>query len=236
MAQPLVNPMNFEPRADFYVGSGGHCPPAQSWEERDLTGLTAGYVLVYALSKVPESQGYPLSSRGCVWARPDVILDCVLEPRLILPVLPAVRSPDYGHILDELKSAFDVTLSYVARCLRLQRSGVYKWYQGATPHASNRSRIEALREFASAWRMARLSSLRTYWDVRVPGGRATFGELLSGETLDVPVLRSAIRALATRPAAVQPPQLGFPDRKRDRAKDREWLETNLPSTSREDEE
>lgn len=236
MAQPLINPMNFEPRADFHVGSGGHCPPAQSWEERDLTGLTAGYVLVYALSENSGFRRYSQPFRHCNWAGPFVASDCVLEPRLILPVRPAVMPVDYGRILDELKSALDVTLSHVARCLRLQRSAVYKWYQGATPHAPNRSRIEAMREFAHAWRVAHLASLRTYWDVRVPGGQATLGEMLSGETLDVPVLRSAIRALATRPASVQSSRLGFPNRKRDRAKDREWLETNLPSTSHEDEE
>ena len=138
-------------------------------------------------------------------------------------------------MLDELKSALDVTLSYVARSLGLQRSAVYKWYQGSTPHAANRSRIEALREFARAWRMAHLPSLKSYWDVRVPGRQATLGDLLSGQELDLPFLRSVIRALAAVPAAARRPRLGFPERKRDRAKDREWLETSLPATSREDE-
>src|SRR5882762_7663770 len=56
----------------------------------------------------------------------------------------------YARALDELKENLDVTLTYIARCLALQRSAIYRWYEGRLPHAANRSRLETVREFASA--------------------------------------------------------------------------------------
>jgi hypothetical protein len=139
----------------------------------------------------------------------------------------------YARALDELKESLDVTLTYVARCLGMQRSAVYRWYDGRQPHAANRSRLKTLQEFSSAWRAARLPSLRNYWDARVPESGSTLGQLLSADVLDINALRDAIVRL-TAGMPTRRPQLGFPGRKRDRQKDRERLYDLAPPTSRED--
>ena len=111
-------------------------------------------------------------------------------------------------MLDELKSTLDVTLSYVARSLGLQRSAVYKWYQGSTPwrtaRALKRSDARGLAHGAPAVAQELLG--------RQGAGQAgDLGDLLSGQELDLPFLRSVIRALAAVPqAAARRPRLGFP--------------------------
>lgn len=140
----------------------------------------------------------------------------------------------YARALDELKESLGVTLTYVAQCLRMQRSAVYRWYDGRQPHASNRSRLKTLQEFSSAWRAAKLPSIRNYWETVIPDLDTTLGGILSADVLEINALRHAITHLAA--GAVQPkrPRLGFPGRKRDRFKDRERLHDLISPTSHED--
>jgi len=144
----------------------------------------------------------------------------------------------YARALDELKESLGVTLTYVARCLGMQRSAVYRWYDGRQPHASNRSRLKTLQEFSSAWRAARLPSLRDYWETVVPETGGTFGQLLSADVLEINALRDAIARLTAGTGTMLPkrPRLGFPGRKRDRQKDRERLYDLVPATSHEDDD
>jgi hypothetical protein len=140
----------------------------------------------------------------------------------------------YARALDELKDSLGVTLTYVARCLGMQRSAIYRWYDGRQPHAANRSRLKTLQEFSAAWQTARLPSLRNYWDTVVPGEGATLGQLLSADVLSINSLRDAINRLTTG-GTMQPkrPKLGFPSSKRDRARERERLYQHIPPTSHE---
>jgi hypothetical protein len=147
----------------------------------------------------------------------------------------------YARALDEVKDHLGVTLTYIARCLRMQRSAVYRWYDGRQPHASNRSRLKTLQEFATVWHTARLPSLRNYWDTPVTdqaaaaGRGATLGQLLSAEVLNINSLRDAIARLTSGAAPLQPtrPKLGFPGRKRDRERDRQRFYDLVPPTSHE---
>lgn len=144
----------------------------------------------------------------------------------------------YAQALDELKESLDVTLTYVAQCLGMQRSAVYRWYDGRQPHATNRSRLKTVQEFARVWRAARLPSLRNYWDTPVPGHSSTLGQLLSADVLNINALQDAIARLMAGEADLQPKprKLGFPGRKRDRAKERERLYDLAPPTSSEGED
>jgi hypothetical protein len=142
----------------------------------------------------------------------------------------------YVQALEELKSNLGVTLTYVAQCLAMQRSAIYRWYEGRNPHPANRARLETLREFGNRWRAAKLASLRNYWESVVPGTEVTLGTLLSAQTLDIAALSAAIERLIYRPATMSPkaPRLGFPGRPRSRHIERERLSTLSPTTSRED--
>lgn len=142
----------------------------------------------------------------------------------------------YVRALEELKTNLGVTLTYVARCLAMQRSAIYRWYDGRSPHPANRARLETLCEFGYRWRAARLASLRNYWESVVPGMDVTLGNLLSSQTLDIAALNAAIERLIYRPATMPPkaPRLGFPGRPRNRRNERERLSTLSPTTSRED--
>lgn len=150
-------------------------------------------------------------------------------------LLEADRNPPgaYALALDELKENLGVTITYVAQCLRMQRSAVYRWYDGRQPHASNRSRLRTLQEFSSAWRVARLPSLRIYWEAVIPEIGSTLGEILSAEVLEINALRHAITHLTTGFIQPKRPRLGFPNRRRDRSKDRERLYDLIPPTSHE---
>jgi hypothetical protein len=150
-------------------------------------------------------------------------------------LLEADRSPPgtYARALDELKRDLGVTLTYVAQCLRMQRSAVYRWYDGRQPHATNRSRLRTLQEFSSAWRAARLPSLRNYWETVVPEIGATVGQILSAEVLEINAFRHAITHLTAGTVPPKRPRLGFPGRKRDRQKERERLHDLAPPTSHE---
>jgi hypothetical protein len=141
----------------------------------------------------------------------------------------------YARALDELKDAFGVTLTYIARCLHMQRSALYRWYEGRQPHPTNRSRLKTLQEFANVWRAARLPSLRNYWETPVPGHGATLGQLLSADVLNINSLRDAISRLTNGAATMQPTRrkLGFPARRRDRVLERERLYEFVAPTSHE---
>ena len=139
----------------------------------------------------------------------------------------------YARALDELKDSLGVTITYVAQCLRMQRSALYRWYDGRQPHASNRSRLKTLQEFSSAWRVARLPSLRNYWETAIPEIGTTLGEILCAEVLEINALRHAITHLTTGVIQPKRPRLGFPSRRRDRSKDRERLYDLIPPTSHE---
>jgi hypothetical protein len=153
-------------------------------------------------------------------------------------LLEADRSPPgtYARALDELKKDLGVTLTYVAQCLRMQRSAVYRWYDGRQPHATNRSRLRSLQEFSSAWRAARLPSLRNYWETVVPEIGATVGDILSAVVLEINALLHAITHLTADTVPPKRPRLGFPGRKRDRQKERERLYDLVPPTSHEDDD
>lgn len=140
----------------------------------------------------------------------------------------------YARALDELKDSLGVTLTYIAQCLGMQRSAVYRWYDGRQPHATNRSRLKTLQEFSAVWRAARLPSLRNYWETLVPGEDRTLGQLLSADVLNISSLRDAITRLTTG-STMQPkrPKLGFSGRSRDRTRDRERLYVLAPPTSHE---
>jgi hypothetical protein len=118
----------------------------------------------------------------------------------------------------------------------MQRSAIYKWYDGRNPHPANRARLETLREFAVRWRVSQLPSLRSYWESTVPGTSSTLGELLSSQTLEIATLNAAIDSLLNRTGTMPPkiPRLGFPARRRDRKKDRDRLSVLSPTTSHED--
>jgi predicted DNA-binding transcriptional regulator AlpA len=150
-------------------------------------------------------------------------------------LLEAERSPagTYARALDELKQNLGITLTYVAQCLQMQRSAVYRWYDGRQPHPSNRSRLKTLQEFSSAWRSAKLPSLRNYWETAIPQMDATLSQILSAEVLEINALRDAIRYLAAGTIPPKRLRLGFPGRTRDKIKDRERLHDLSPPTSHE---
>lgn len=150
-------------------------------------------------------------------------------------LLEAERNPPgtYARALDELKESLGVTLTYVAQCLRMQRSAIYRWYDGRQPHAANRSRLKTLQEFSSAWSGARLPSLRNYWDTVIPEIGTTLGQVLSAEVLEINALRHAITRLTTGGFQPKRPRLGFPGRRRNRSKDRDRLYDLAPPTSHE---
>ena len=155
-------------------------------------------------------------------------------------VLEVASAPPgtYARALDELKGDLGVTLTYVARCLGMQRSAVYRWYDGRSPHAANRARLETIREFGKRWRAARLPPLRNYWESTIPGTTKTLGDLLSSPTLDVAMLDGAIDKLIHQAASIssRPHRLGFPARRRNRERERERLSVLNTMTSHEDEE
>ena len=167
--------------------------------------------------------------------KPEPVGSWLAATQGMLPETDNSPPGTYARALNDLKANLGVTLTYIARCLGMQRSALYKWYEGRQPHAANRSRLNTVREFAAAWRAAQLPSLRLYWETPVPGSAATLGQLLSADALDVVALRHALNTLMRNTGAMPPkaPRLGFPARVRDAKRDRERLSVLVPSTSSE---
>lgn len=241
----MATTLTYLPRARTYmftgveVGSGS--PAAGITQFAFGTASTAGQPgsVYYSLTGLPA--GHSLSSVPVVALREkarDPIGTWLASTEGMLLEGDCSPPGTYARALDELKDSLGVTLTYVARCLGMQRSAVYRWYDGRQPHATNRSRLKTLQEFSSAWRAARLPSLRNYWETPVPETDVTLGELLSADALEINALRDAIARLTAGIGTMLPkrPRLGFPGRKRNRQKDRQRLYDLVSPTSREDDD
>jgi len=238
MATPLINTVPSKYVVPLDPGSGSSTYiTTDDWITSTSIGPSAH--LYYRLEDFLESYNSASSPVTVLREKPaDRVGRWLASTDGMVPVFNVVPLLPYAKILDELKVNLSTTLTYVARCLCMQRSAIYKWYEGRQPHAANRSRLETIREFASAWKAANLPPLRNYWDFEVPGVDMTLGSCLSAETLDINGLRLAIINIARKPIGQNPPQplLGFPGRKRDRKRDRERLGTLAPPISFEDDE
>lgn len=241
MATPLMNTVPVvNTTADAYflvVGSGSMLSRPMNSYFGNPTGAPADTIL-YRLTDLLQGDETSTAPTVVLREKPANPVGQWLESTQdMLPEIEVTPLGAYARALDELKSNLGVTLTYVAKCLGLQRSAIYKWYEGRQPHASNRSRLKTINEFAAAWKAARLPSLRNYWDISIPGSRSTLGELLSAQTLDIVALRTAIDSITGNAAALpKAPRLGFPDRKPNPQKDREKLSALISQTSREDDE
>lgn len=239
MATPLINTLPATTYMFTDVGSGSQPVAVSRFDFGSPTGVAQPDRVYYSLTDL--LAGHSLNSVPVLTLRvkpTDVVGSWLASTEGMLLEPDASPPGTYARALDELKENLGVTLTYIARCLALQRSAIYRWYEGRHPHAANRSRLETLREFASAWRAAKLPSLRNYWETPVPGTAATLGQLLSSDALDITALRGAIDSLIAGTRAMPPkaPRLGFPGRKRDQQKDRARLSVLIPPTSHEDDE
>jgi hypothetical protein len=237
MASPLINTTPIATHYPVAVGSGS-LVSYQALEDLGipttfapphrvlylLTGLLCGYIG----NSSPEVRLREKSA--------DVVGSWLASTEGMIAESTSAPSGTYARALEELKANLGVTLTYVARCLAMQRSAIYKWYEGRYPHPANRARLKTLREFAARWRAAQLPSLRSYWESVIPGTAITLGELLSSQTLDITTLNAAIDNLLNRTGTMPPktPRLGFPSRHRNRQKDHDRLSVLSPTTSHED--
>jgi transcriptional regulator with XRE-family HTH domain len=189
----------------------------------DLAGLLPGRITGTVATVI-----WRASPSDLVGAWLEGASDCAVEAT-------NVPSGAYARALDEIRSDLGITLTYVAHCLGMQRSAVYRWYEGALPHPANRTRLKTLQEFARVWKAANLPSLRTYWESEVPATGKTLGQLLSASALDIAALRAAVEALVAGAKLIQPKsaRLGFRDRARNRQKERERLRELAPEASHE---
>jgi hypothetical protein len=211
------------------VGSGSPAAGITQFAFGTATTTAEPGHVYYSITGIPAGRG--LSSVPVVVLRKraqDPIGSWLASTEGML--LEADRSPPgtYARALDELKKDLGITLTYVAQCLRMRRSAVYRWYDGRQPHATNRSRLRTLQEFSSGWRAAKLPSLRNYWETLVPEIGATIGQILSAEVLEINALRHVISHLTAGTVPPKRLRLGFSDRKRDRRKDRERLYDLVP--------
>jgi hypothetical protein len=238
MATPLINTLPAVTYMITEAGSGSQRMAISDFPFGSQTSLAEAYCVYYSLTDLLAGHNASSSPLMALHQRPADLVGSWLASTEGMLIEPDTRPPGaYARALDELKANLGVTLTYIARCLAMQRSAIYRWYEDTQPHATNRSRLETVREFASAWRAAKLPSLRRYWDTKVPGTAATLGQLLSSDVLDINALRQAILGLVSDTSTMPPkaPRLGFPGRKRDRQKDRERLSLLIPPTSHEDE-
>lgn len=239
MATPLINTLPATTYMFTDDGSGSQGVAALRFNLGSPTGVAQPGRVYYSLTDFLTGHSSNSAPVLTLREKPIDLVGSWLASTEDMLLEPDNKPPGtYARALDELKANLGVTLTYIARCLALQRSAIYRWYEGRHPHAANRSRLETVREFASAWRAAKLPSLRIYWDTSVPGTTATLGQLLSSNALDITALRRAIDSLVSGTGTMSPkaPRLGFPGRKRDRQKDRERLSVLIPPTSHEDDE
>jgi hypothetical protein len=238
MATPLINTLPATPYLHTSGGSGSNPVPSPSVELGNATAAAGPNQLRYDLVDL-----LPGRSTGTVatvtWRHPSDLVGAWLEGADDLPLEAANVPPGaYARALDEIKSNLGTTLTYVACCLGMQRSAVYRWYEGRLPHPANRTRLKTLQEFALAWKAANLPSLRAYWESEVPGTGQTLGKLLSAEALDITALRAGVAALVAGADVMQPKSapLGFRDRARNRQRERDRLSELAPSVSNEGDE
>ncbi len=237
MASPLINST---PVATYYpivMGSGSLVRSPELEDLGSQTTLAPPYRMLYLLTGLLCGDTGNSSPEVRLREKPsDVVGSWLASTEGMVLEATSTLPGAYARALDELKANLGVTLTYIARCLAMQRSAIYRWYDGRNPHPANRARLETLREFAHRWRAAQLPSLRSYWESAVPGTSRTLGELLSSQTLEITTLNAAIDSLLNRAEAMPPkiPRLGFPARRRDRKKDRERLSVLSPTTSHED--
>jgi hypothetical protein len=238
MATPLIDTTPVTTHYPLALGSGSLTLPTPV-EVGSPTGFALPVRVLFRLTDL--LQGFTTSTSPEVRLREkhsDPVGTWLASTQDMLLEVPTAPPGTYARALDELKADLGVTLTYVARCLGMQRSAVYRWYDGRSPHPANRARLETIREFGKRWRTARLPPLRNYWESTLPGTSRTLGDLLSSPTLDVAMLETAIDNLAHHTAAIpsRPPRLGFPARRRNRERERERLSVLNATTSHEDEE
>ena len=237
MATPLINTVPMTAHVPVDLGSGSNSNASAQPDFGSPTGIAPRNHVYYLLTDL--LHGHSSNSAPTALLREksaDPVGQWLYSTERMLLEVDGRPPASYARALEELKANMGVTLTYIARCLGMQRSAIYRWYEGRQPHAANRSRLETIREFAAAWRAAKQPSLRSYWDASVPGSNSTLGELLSSETLDVTALRGAIVGLIGGAPTIAPkaPRLGFPGRERNRLRDQDRLSVLIPPTSRED--
>jgi hypothetical protein len=237
MEKPIINTMAPRMHYPLAVGSGSLVRKPPQDDIARPTSFAAPDNVLYLLTGM--LYGYTGGSSPQVRLRErsaDPIGTWLVSTDGMLAQVAHTPPGTYARALDEIKANLGVTITYVAHCLAMQRSAIYRWYDGRNPHPANRARLETLREFANRWRAARLPSLRNYWESVIPGTAATLGKLLSSQTLDITSLNAAMDRLINRPATMPPkaPRLGFPGRSRNRQKELERLSVLSPMTSRED--
>lgn len=235
MAAPVTHTLRPSDYLAASVGSGSNGNASVHAGFGTPTAMGRPDLVYYPASRIVHGRSSSGSPVNLLQTRPDPVGSWLASTAGILPETDNSPPGTYARALNDLKASLGVTLTYIAKSLGMQRSAVYKWYEGRQPHAANRSRLNTVSEFAASWRAARLPSLRNYWETPVPGTHSTLGQLLSAEALNVDALRHAIDTLVRNTAAMPPkaPRLGFPRRPHDRQADREHLSLFIPSTSSE---
>ena len=236
MERPLINTTASRVHYPIAIGSGSLLRKLPQDHEACPTSFAAPDSVLYLLTAMLYGFSTGSSPQLRLRERPsDPIGTWLISTDGMLTESGHTPRGTYVRALEELKANLGVTLTYVAQCLAMQRSAIYRWYEGRSPHPANRARLETLCEFGNRWRMAKLGSLRNYWESVVPGTEVTLGNLLSSQTLDISALNAAIERLIHRPGTMPPkaPRLGFSGRPRNRDIHRERLSTLSPMTSRE---
>jgi hypothetical protein len=239
MASPLINTTPINTHYPIAWGSGSLVTSPALEDLGSLTTFAPPHRILYLLTEL--LCGHTGNSSPELRLREksaDIVGSWLASTEGMVVEVTNIPPGTYARALDELKTNLGVTLTYIARCLAMQRSAIYRWYDGRNPHPANRARLETLREFAVRWSAAQLPSLRNYWESTVPGTTVTLGELLSSQTLEIATLNAALDSVMSHAGTMPPktPRLGFPSRRRDRQKDRDRLSVLAPTTSHEDED
>ena len=219
--------------SEFQVGSGSLWTAEAFGADSATQGSALNqYWLWYSLpcyERVVRSlSGSPGESMGAIG-------DWFLNLPASLVTIADKHSSEYAKAVDQLKSELNVSLSFIARCLGVRRSALYKWYEGSIPQGANRSRLNTISEFSEVWREANLPSLRNYWELRMPGTSSTIGEILSSSVLDVNLLRTILEFVMhhSKSRSIRGRRFGFPNRKRNLQRDQERLSVISSPISRE---
>lgn len=125
--------------------------------------------------------------------------------------LRSSQAPDQdlsiGVRIDRIRERLGISMTQLAAVLHLQRTTLYKWYQGRQPHAGTEARIAAVEAFAGAWAAQALLPLGKFWDVKIPATNLRVCDVLCDPLRDQTALLALlpnIRAV-TRPDPVIDP-------------------------------
>ncbi len=143
------------------------------------------------------------------------------------PYAGVIAATQIAHYVEKLEADLRLTKSQLARALLVERATLYQWLRGAQPRARTIERLEQLRQFATEWKEAGLSSARAGWHFRVPGAAHTLGFLLTQDPMNFEELRRHIRHTRQAPETMElvEPKASFgfssPNESAERKRDRE---------------